>query len=96
MEELANNTHVSDITHVFITHLDPKSIPTLKEVLTFLAGAGKKPTVVLSNPGLRLLQSVFGESLWMCHCDCSAVVQLQEADSGAVQPRPAPAAVCVW
>jgi len=58
--DLARNIKVSSLTHIIITHLDPKAIPTLKEVLHQLAQAGRKPTVVLSNPGLRLLQSVLG------------------------------------
>ncbi|KAF5831756.1 beta-lactamase-like protein, partial [Dunaliella salina] len=61
MESLASNIRVTELTHIIITHLDPKAIPTLKAVLNKLTAAGKRPTVVLSNPGLRLLQSVFGE-----------------------------------
>lgn len=61
MESLSSNIQVTELTHIIITHLDPKAIPTLKAVLNKLATAGKSPTVVLSNPGLRLLQSVFGE-----------------------------------
>lgn len=71
---------MSDLTHIVITHLDPKAIPTLKAVLNVITKAGKTPTVILSNPGLRLLQSVFGEGacdessgegrvqVWACCC----------------------------
>ncbi len=80
VESLASSIPVPELTHIIITHLDPKSIPTLKAVLKQLAGAGKKPTVVLSNPGLRLLQSVIGAyacvQTWVCvHVPASATEQ---------------------
>jgi flavorubredoxin len=68
MEELASNVAIKDLTHIVITHLDPKAIPTLKTVLKIMAQAGKMPTVVLSNPGLRLLQSVLGECVCLSMC----------------------------
>lgn len=58
---------LSGLTHIVITQLDPKAIPSLEALLARLAqqaaGAGAdaaKPQVVLSNPALRLLQSTLG------------------------------------
>lgn len=60
---------LSGLTHIVITQLDPKAIPSLEALLARLAqqaaGAGAdaaKPQVVLSNPALRLLQSTLGEN----------------------------------
>jgi hypothetical protein len=48
------------LTHVIITHLDPKSIPTLAKVLSKATSGGARPTVILTNPALQLLQSTWG------------------------------------
>jgi len=54
---LAEATPLSGLTHILITHLDPKSIPTLELLLARLKAAGSQPILTLSNPALRLLQS---------------------------------------
>jgi hypothetical protein len=67
-DALSSTMSLRDLTHVVITHLDPKSIPTLAKVLGKATRQGARPTVVLSNPALQLLQSTFGR--WPCAgCD---------------------------
>ncbi|MEW5312660.1 MAG: hypothetical protein WDW38_004276 [Sanguina aurantia] len=61
---LSSLTPPSSLTHIIITQLDPKAIPTLEALLrTCQAGrtSDAKLQVVLSNPALRLLQSAMGE-----------------------------------
>jgi hypothetical protein len=53
----------TSLTHVVLTHLDPKSIPTLEALLSRLPPSGGSkpvPVLVLSNPALRLLQTTLG------------------------------------
>lgn len=61
---LSEAVPLSSLSHIIITQLDPKSIPTLQLLLSKVkeAGPAVKPTLVLSNPALRLLQSTMGKS----------------------------------
>lgn len=59
---LSESVSLTSLTHIVITHLDPKSIPTLELLLAAMTTKGNtKPTVVLSNPAQRLLQSTLGD-----------------------------------
>lgn len=60
---------LKNLTHIVLTQLDPKNIPSLEAVLTAMlaeAGSSKQVQVVVSNPAARLLQSVLGESEPVC------------------------------
>ena len=58
-------TPLSELTHIVLTQLDPKSIPSLEALLTAASeerGSSLQPIqVVVSNPAARLLQSALGE-----------------------------------
>lgn len=66
---LSAATDLSSLSHVVLTHLDPKAVPTLEAVLVAVAAArnssgaasGSKLQLVLSNPALQLLQSIWGK-----------------------------------
>lgn len=70
VDALASATSLASLTHVLITHLDPKAIPTLERVLARATAAGARPQVILSNPAVRLLQATWGtgqEQRCVCH-----------------------------
>ncbi len=70
---LKGSIKLSDLTHIVITHMDPKSIPTLELLLKTLGEeGGDKAKMILSNPALKLLQSSMGR--WaICLFVCSFV-----------------------
>lgn len=61
-------TPLRELTHIVLTQLDPKSIPSLEALLVAVnlaRGSDSSASmlqVVLSNPAARLLQSALGES----------------------------------
>lgn len=61
-------TPLSEITHIVLTQLDPKNIPSLEALLKarMAQNPSTKLEVVLSNPAARLLQSAMGESCELC------------------------------
>ena len=66
MSSVKTLTPLSELTHIVLTQLDPKSIPSLEALLAAVVserGAAKATPlqVVLSNPAARLLQSAMGE-----------------------------------
>lgn len=66
MAALEKQTPLTALTHIILTHLDAKAIPSLELLLQrrLAAGAGAAGSsplqVVLSNPALRLLQTTVG------------------------------------
>jgi len=60
-EALAGAANLSNLTHIVCTHLDPNRIPSLEAVLARAQAAGAKPTLILTNPALRVLQSSIGD-----------------------------------
>ncbi len=85
-------TPLSEITHIVLTQLDPKNIPSLEALLK--ARLASKPSnkleVVLSNPAARLLQSAMGKlSLMLIHSVPAAciVCRLPKAPLGLPNPR---------
>lgn len=89
---------LKNLTHIVLTQLDPKNIPSLEAVLRAMlaeAGSSKQVQVVVSNPAARLLQSVLGESDpecqlgWLQRCMQKHLVQVAEgrAHSGSGKAR---------
>ncbi|KXZ51271.1 hypothetical protein GPECTOR_13g758 [Gonium pectorale] len=93
---LAAQTPLTGLTHLIITQLDPKAMPSLERLLAARAqavagAAGAAPLqVVLSNPALRLLQSTLGEKADKAHLLSS--INLVVARSGAQVAPCGPAA----
>jgi hypothetical protein len=66
VEALQQSGSLAKLTHIVITQMDAKAVPTLQQVLAArLAGAaaGAKLEIVLSNPALQLLQNAMGGCL---------------------------------
>jgi flavorubredoxin len=64
VDALESVTSVSALTHVVLTHLNPKRIQSLRAVLKKRQQQGDAPPleVYLSNPALQLLRSSLGAS----------------------------------
>ncbi|KAG2453394.1 hypothetical protein HYH02_001618 [Chlamydomonas schloesseri] len=82
---LEKQTPLTSLTHIILTHLDSKAIPSLELLLQRRLAAGPAPgsslQVVLSNPALRLLQTTIGEKADKAPLLSS--IQLVVARSGA-------------
>ena len=66
VDQLSSTLPLNSLTHIVITNLDPKSIPTLEAVCARSGRAGASITVVASAPALALLQAAWGKGCCCC------------------------------
>ena len=75
---LESVVRLENLTHMVVTHLSPKRIGSLREVLALRAKRqpAARLQLIMSNPALQLLRTSLGMCTWTLHLGAFPLLQI--------------------